>query len=88
MVSDDPVDPFRLLLRVDSDARPACGRFHGPGIHSISRLCEKYIYSDGPAILTTRLGESFLEIVYNPTTNVPIIDRIKTITMKTQSNIP
>ena len=43
MVSDDPVDSTRLLLHVDAESRPACGRVHGPVIHfnqkNSSMLC-------------------------------------------------
>ena len=35
MVSDDPVDSTRIVLYVDADSRPACGRVHGPVIHFI-----------------------------------------------------
>lgn len=43
MVSDDPVDSTRLLLRVDSDSRLARRRFRGPAIHFIPRLCAWFV---------------------------------------------
>ena len=40
MVSDDPFDSTRLLLRVDADSRLACRRFHGTIVHFTNcQLC-------------------------------------------------
>ena len=47
MVSDDPVDSIRLLLRVDSDSRLACRRFYGKIVHFIPRLCAWFVLLAG-----------------------------------------